>query len=133
MLPRREIVQRTLPITTAEPVVRTGRFATNQRGFGEAGNVRKVWRAIDTQRIARNNNLQPINGDLGNRETRRHTGEVESANRKGIVLAILMHSVVIAGEWHDCNWWRQHCNTIVFVGGGYYYLDARLLVSGLAG
>jgi hypothetical protein len=25
---------------------------------------------------------------------------------------------------HDCNWWKQHCNTIVFVRTGYYYLDS---------
>lgn len=27
-------------------------------------------------------------------------------------------------EWHDRNWWRQNCATIVFVSGGYYFLDA---------
>ena len=27
-------------------------------------------------------------------------------------------------EWHDRNWWKQNCNTIVFVIGGYYFLDA---------
>lgn len=27
-------------------------------------------------------------------------------------------------ERHDCNWWRQHCTTIVLVRTGYYYLDA---------
>jgi hypothetical protein len=27
-------------------------------------------------------------------------------------------------EWHDRNWWKGHCNTIVFVTGGYYFLDA---------
>jgi hypothetical protein len=27
-------------------------------------------------------------------------------------------------EWHDRDWWRQHCKTIVFVTGGYYFLDA---------
>jgi hypothetical protein len=27
-------------------------------------------------------------------------------------------------ERHDCNWWKQHCTTIVFVRTGYYYLDA---------
>lgn len=27
-------------------------------------------------------------------------------------------------EWHNRDWWRRHCNTIVFVGGGYYFLDA---------
>ena len=27
-------------------------------------------------------------------------------------------------EWHDRDWWRRHCTTIVFVSGGYYFLDA---------
>jgi hypothetical protein len=27
-------------------------------------------------------------------------------------------------EWHHRDWWRQHCNNIVFVTGGYYFLDA---------
>jgi Putative peptidoglycan binding domain len=27
-------------------------------------------------------------------------------------------------EWHDRDWWRQHCTTIVFVNSGYYFLDA---------
>jgi Putative peptidoglycan binding domain len=27
-------------------------------------------------------------------------------------------------ERHDCNWWRRHFTTIVFVSTGYYYLDA---------
>jgi hypothetical protein len=27
-------------------------------------------------------------------------------------------------ERHDCNWWRQHFTTIVFVNYGYYYCDA---------
>jgi hypothetical protein len=27
-------------------------------------------------------------------------------------------------ERHDCNWWKRHCRTIVFVNTGYYYLDA---------
>jgi hypothetical protein len=26
-------------------------------------------------------------------------------------------------EWHDRNWWHDHCDTIVFVVGGYYFLD----------
>jgi hypothetical protein len=26
-------------------------------------------------------------------------------------------------EWHDRNWWHNHCNTIVFVTTGYYFLD----------
>lgn len=27
-------------------------------------------------------------------------------------------------ERHDRNWWHRHCQTIVFVNTGYYYLDA---------
>ena len=27
-------------------------------------------------------------------------------------------------EWRDRNWWKQNCNTIVFVNSGYYFLDA---------
>lgn len=28
-------------------------------------------------------------------------------------------------EWHDRNWWHDHCDTIVFVIGGYYFLDGN--------
>ena len=26
-------------------------------------------------------------------------------------------------EWHDRDWWHNHCDTIVFVTNGYYFLD----------
>jgi hypothetical protein len=26
-------------------------------------------------------------------------------------------------EWHDRNWWHDHCDTIVFIPTGYYFLD----------
>ena len=26
-------------------------------------------------------------------------------------------------EWHDRNWWHDHCQTIVFINTGYYFLD----------
>jgi len=26
-------------------------------------------------------------------------------------------------EWHDQNWWHNHCESIVFVTTGYYFLD----------
>lgn len=26
-------------------------------------------------------------------------------------------------EWHDRNWWHGHCETIVYVATGYYFLD----------
>jgi hypothetical protein len=27
-------------------------------------------------------------------------------------------------EWHNRNWWRQNCATIVLVSSGYYFLEA---------
>jgi hypothetical protein len=27
-------------------------------------------------------------------------------------------------EWHDRTWWHDHCDSIVFVNTGYYFLDA---------
>jgi hypothetical protein len=27
-------------------------------------------------------------------------------------------------EWHNRDWWKQNCNTIIFVTGAYYFLDA---------
>jgi hypothetical protein len=26
-------------------------------------------------------------------------------------------------EHHDCNWWRNHCTTIILIGGGFYAWD----------
>jgi hypothetical protein len=28
-------------------------------------------------------------------------------------------------EWHDRDWWHGHCETIVFVNTGYYFLDGN--------
>ncbi len=27
-------------------------------------------------------------------------------------------------QWHDHNWWRQHHNRIILIGGGWYFWDA---------
>ncbi len=29
-----------------------------------------------------------------------------------------------AGRRHDANWWRSHCRTVIFIGGGYYGWNA---------
>jgi hypothetical protein len=28
-------------------------------------------------------------------------------------------------EWHDRDWWHDHCDTLVFVNTGYYFLDGN--------
>ena len=78
--------------------------------------------AIDAQRIARNNKVQPITRDLANRETRRHTARRNQENGRNRfsysdALRRCRH------EWHNCDWWKQHFTRIVFVNSGYYYLN----------
>ncbi len=41
-------------------------------------------------------------------------------NHRGYFDALRAHR----HEWHHRDWWKQNCNTIVFVTGGYYFLDA---------
>ena len=78
---------------------------------------------IDTQRIPRNNKVQPsITRDLATRETKRHTARWNQQNGRNRfsysdALRRCRH------EWHDSNWWKQHCTRIVFVNSGYYYLN----------
>ena len=108
--------------------------------------------AIDAQRIARPHNLQPTtdipareditpggpatpgvetggkihrptSDEPSPRETRqtkpRHDGHGKKQHRS-FSEAVRCHR----HEWHDRNWWKQNCNTIVFVNSAYYFLDA---------
>ncbi len=78
---------------------------------------------INTKRVARNNNVQLMPRDLPNRETRQHTAKWNQQNWRNrfSYSDALSHNW---HEWHNRDWWRHHCNTIVFVTGGYYFLDA---------
>ena len=69
---------------------------------------------------------QPVAGQsiaMNNRPGNRPSGYVGNStnnhnNSYGDALRRYRH------ERHDRNWWRHHCQTIVFVRTGYYYLDA---------
>ena len=123
ILPRRETAQTTLPMANAQPAVKTDNLQPTS-GVLAKREISEGLETIDTQRIARNNNLKPINGDLENRETRRHTGKWNQQTGKNrFSYSDALHRN--RREWHDRNWWRQHCNTIVFVSGGYYFLDGN--------
>jgi len=121
ILPRRETAQTTLPMANAQPAVKTDNLQPTSDDLVRR-QISEVPEAIDARRNARNNNVQPIARDLANRETRRHTGKWNQPNGKNR----FTYSDALRRnrrEWHDRNWWRQHCNTIVFVSGGYYFLD----------
>jgi hypothetical protein len=116
---RREIAQ---PIANAQPVVKTDNLQPTSADLVRR-QVSEGPEAIDAQRIARNNHVQPITRDLANGETRRHPGkwnQPTGRNRSSYPDALRR----CRHEWHNSNWWKQHCTTIVFVNSGYYYLNA---------
>jgi hypothetical protein len=118
---RNEIAQ-SMPITSDQHVVRTDNSQSITSGFARREMPQRL-ETINAQRIPRNNNAQPITRDLANRETTQHTerwNQQAGRNRFSYSDALRRHR----HEWHNRDWWRQHCNTIVFVSGGYYFLDA---------
>ena len=119
--PRNEIPPTALPITDAQRMVRTDDLKTASGGLAKR-EISEGLETIDTQGIAKNNNVQPITRDLANCETRRHMAkwnQQTGRNRFTYSDALRRNQ----REWHNRNWWHQHCNTIVFVSGGYYFLD----------
>jgi hypothetical protein len=78
---------------------------------------------IDTPRSARNGDAQPIVRDSANRDSKEQKvkrNHQTGTNRFSYSDALRRNW----HEWHHRDWWRQHCNNIVFVTGGYYFLDA---------
>ncbi len=122
LLPRGEIVETTLPTTNAQRMVRTDDLQSAS-GLLAKREISESPETIDTQRIGRNNNVRRIPRDLATRETRQQMAkwnQQTGRNRFSYSDALRRHQ----HEWHNRDWWRQHCSTIVFVSGGYYFLDA---------
>jgi len=119
---RHEMAQTALPIATTQPVVKTDKLQpTGDDLMGRQ--ISEGPEAIDAHRIAKNKDTQPITRDLANGETKRHPrkwNQPNGSSRSSYFDALQRHR----HEWHNRDWWRQHCSTIVFVSGGYYFLDA---------
>jgi len=67
--------------------------------------------------------LQPISENLTPRDTLRSAGRHGWRGRNDRLSysdALRCHR----HEWHNRDWWRRNCTTIVFVNSGYYFLDA---------
>jgi hypothetical protein len=121
ILARRDNEQTALPMANAQPVVKTDNLKPI-RGDLARREISEGLETIDTQGIARNNNVQPIARESANRETKQRMAkwnQQTGRNRFSYSDALRRNR----HEWHNRNWWRQHCNTIVFVSGGYYFLD----------
>ena len=123
ILRERDTEQSSLPTTNVPE--RVGRTDDLQPAIGLLAKreISESPETIDTQRIGRNNNVRRIPRDSATRETRQQMAkwnQQAGRNRFSYSDALRRHQ----HEWHNRDWWRQHCNTIVLVGGGYYFLDA---------
>jgi hypothetical protein len=77
---------------------------------------------IETQRSARSGNVPPTVRDAADRESKQHKIKNHQSGRNRFSYSDALRRNW--HEWHNRDWWRQHCNNIVFVTGGYYFLDA---------
>jgi hypothetical protein len=139
------------PSANGQPVVKTDNLEPTSDNVARRQMSERP-EAIDAQRIARPDDLQPTRNipereeippsdpaapgvqtggkihrptsdEPSSRETPqskpRHQGHGNKQHRS-FSDAFRCHR----HEWHDRNWWKQNCNTIVFVSSGYYFLDA---------
>jgi Putative peptidoglycan binding domain len=122
LLPRSGIVQTSLSIPDDQRVVRTDDLKPTNRVLMKR-EISEGLETIDPLRSARNGDAQPIVRDSVNRDSKQH-----KVNRDGQTGRNRFSYSDALGRnwhgWHNRDWWRERCNNIVLVTGGYYLLDA---------
>jgi len=110
-----------MPITSDQHVVRTDNSQSITSGFARRQMPQRL-ETINAQPGPGNYSGQRFTRNLTKRETMQNAptwNKQGRNNRFSYSDALRSHR----HEWHDRNWWRQHCTNIVFVSGGYYFLD----------
>ena len=122
LLPRSGVVQTPLSMTEDQRAV----SADDPKPASEVLVKREISEGLeitDDFRGARNGDLQPNVRDSANRDSKPHKvkkNHQTGRNRFSYADALRRNW----HQWHNRDWWKQNCNTIVFVTGGYYFLDA---------
>ena len=122
LLPRSGIVQTPLSITDDQRAVRTDDLQPTKHVLAKR-EISEGLETIDTPHRARNGDAQPVVRDWANRDFKQP--KVKKNHQTG--RNRFSYSDALRRNWHgwhNRDWWRQHCNNIVFVTGGYYFLDA---------
>lgn len=93
---------------------------------GEASVKRDISEALETTKgphAAQNSNGEPMAQDSGKHDAKPHKGKKnhKHGNSRFSYAEALRRDW---HDWHDRDWWKQHCNNVVLVTGGYYFLDA---------
>jgi hypothetical protein len=120
--PRGEIAQNVLPVTGPQRAVKNDDPEPPTGVLAKQG-ISEGLEANDRQRIAKNDTVDPSARDLAEGQVRHHKEKLNGQTGKNR----FSYSDALRRNWHDWHnrdWWKQHCNTIVFVTGGYYFLDA---------
>jgi len=122
LLPRGGILQTPQSMTPDERAVR----ADDLKPASEVLVKREISEepeTIDPVRSGRNSNVQLIERNSANRDSKPHKGKKnhQTGNNRFSYSDALRRNW---HEWHNRDWWKHNCNTIVFVTGGYYFLDA---------
>ncbi len=107
----------TLDAVSRETESRTLQKMREHRGIGTDN---QTLATINPQRHV--TNRDPEAGPQRERELPKNASDKKSRHKKDRVSyddAFRRHW----HEFHDRNWWHDHCNTIVFVTTGYYFLD----------
>jgi len=128
-------VQSTTDLSPQGPAVQMPlAMASDQRSIsadiakpmGDASVKQNISEALETTnspRAAKNFSAQPKAHDSGKHDAKAHKGKKnhkDGNNRFSYAEALRRNW----HDWHDRDWWKQHCNNIVLVTGGYYFLDA---------
>jgi Putative peptidoglycan binding domain len=122
LLPRSGIVQTPLSVTDDQRAVSTD-DPNPTNGVLVKREISEGLEISDNFRGARNGDLQPTVRDSANRDSKPHKTKKNhqtGSNRFSYSDALRRNW----HDWHNRDWWRQHCDSIVFVTGGYYFLDA---------
>jgi putative peptidoglycan binding protein len=121
VLARREIAQSSRSMASAQRVARAENL---QPGSDDSVRRDMAETRLNTIVTPRVQVSQPTSlPDLANRGMTQETARWnwrDGNNRLSYFHALRRHR----HEWHNRDWWQQHCNTIVFNNGGYYFLDA---------
>jgi hypothetical protein len=98
-LAKNEFAEKQLPLAKVQPNVATdAQRALPQEGMADGSTTREARQAKDKDKW--------------------HNGHGHGHRDYFDALRTHRH------EWHNRDWWKQNCNTIVFITGGYYFLDA---------
>ena len=121
LLARNDVGQNRLPMTNSQRIARPYNLPPTRDVPERADMPRNLPATPDVETGGRI--LQPASDELPPRETPQSKSRQNwqgNTHHRTFSEAFRCHR----HEWHDRNWWKQNCATIIFVNSGYYFLDA---------